>query len=56
MKAGAPHDDSFTFHDMRAYYMTRSKQQTVKQPDIHTSPATMARVYERNADVSRASS
>lgn len=56
MKAGAlKAEDRFTFHDLRAYYVTLHKQQTGKLPDIHKNPATTARVYDRNTEVPRAS-
>lgn len=38
----------FTFHDLRAYYATQHKAQTGSLPDLHASPTTTARVYERS--------
>lgn len=38
----------FTFHDLRAYYTTRHKAQYGSLPDIHASPATTAKVYDRS--------
>jgi integrase len=37
----------FTFHDLRAYYTTEHKAQTGELPDIHASPTTTAKVYDR---------
>jgi integrase len=38
----------FTFHDLRAYYTTQHKETTGILPDLHASPTTTARVYERS--------
>ena len=38
----------FTFHDLRAYYTTQHKETTGVLPDLHASPTTTARVYERS--------
>jgi integrase len=38
----------FTFHDLRARYATRHKDQTGQRPDLHASPTTTAKVYERS--------
>lgn len=38
----------FTFHDLRSYYTTQHKAQTGALPDLHASPTTTARVYERS--------
>lgn len=38
----------FTFHDLRAYYTTQHKEQTGQLPDLHASPTTTAKVYERS--------
>jgi integrase len=38
----------FTFHDLRSYYTTQYKEQTGQLPDLHASPTTTARVYERS--------
>lgn len=48
-------EDRFTFHDLRAYYVTLHKAQTGRLPDIHKNPATTARVYDRNTEVPRSS-
>ncbi|WAC72112.1 tyrosine-type recombinase/integrase [Roseateles sp. SL47] len=56
MEAGAlKPEDRFTFHDLRAYYVTVHKQQTGDLPDIHKNKATTARVYDRNTEVPRSS-
>lgn len=47
-------EDRFTFHDLRAYYVTLHKRNTGKLPDIHKNPATTAAVYDRNTEVPRA--
>jgi integrase len=38
----------FTFHDLRAYYVTQHKERRGALPDLHASPTTTARVYERS--------
>lgn len=43
----------FTFHDLRAYYVTQYKGQIGALPDLHANPATTARVYDRNKVVKR---
>lgn len=42
-----------TFHDLRAYYVSHHKQVHGTLPDLHSNPATTARVYDRNEEVSR---
>lgn len=46
-------ESRFTFHDLRAYYVTVHKQAHDTLPDIHKNPATTARVYDRNTEVKR---
>lgn len=43
----------FTFHDLRAYYVTRHKVERGALPDLHANPATTARVYDRTKIVKR---
>lgn len=43
----------FTFHDLRAYYVTIHKSERKALPDLHANPATTARVYDRNKEVKR---
>lgn len=43
----------FTFHDLRAYYVTQHKSERGSLPDLHANPATTARVYDRNKIVRR---
>ncbi|KVF67186.1 integrase [Burkholderia vietnamiensis] len=43
----------FTFHDLRAYYVTRHKAERGALPDLHANPATRARVYDRTKIVKR---
>ncbi|MCG1042537.1 tyrosine-type recombinase/integrase [Mycetohabitans sp. B8] len=43
----------FTFHDLRAYYVTQHKAVRGALPDLHANPATTARVYDRNKVVRR---
>lgn len=38
----------FTFHDLRAHYVTQHKVQAGALPEMHASPTTTARVYERS--------
>lgn len=38
----------FTFRDLRAYDTTQHKETTGVLPDLHASPTTTARVYERS--------
>lgn len=45
----------FTFHDLRAHYVTMHKAGTGQLPDMHKNPETTARVYDRNKIVRRAS-
>lgn len=45
--------DRFTFHDLRAYYVTVHKQRMGVLPDLHTNPDVTARVYDRSREVSR---
>jgi integrase len=46
-------DKRFTFHDLRAYYVTQHKAQHKALPDLHSNPATTARVYDRTKVVNR---
>lgn len=46
-------DTRFTFHDLRAFYVTRHKRQTGALPDMHKNPETTARVYDRSIEVFR---
>ncbi|QTP32772.1 hypothetical protein B7759_01350 [Burkholderia glumae] len=48
-------DRRFTFHDLRAYYVTRHKAERGALPDLHANPATTARVYDRTKIVKRRS-
>nr|WP_244132759.1 hypothetical protein [Burkholderia sp. BCC0397] len=43
----------FTFHDLRAHYVTRHKAERGALPDPHANPATTARVYDRTKIVKR---
>lgn len=52
MKAGAI-DRRWTFHDLRAVYVTEHKAATGTLPDMHASPTTTARVYERSRTARR---
>lgn len=40
--------ERFNFHALRAYYATQHKAGTGALPDMHASPTTTARVYERS--------
>lgn len=43
----------FTFHDLRAHYVTEHKRRTGALPDLHRNTATTARVYDRAREVKR---
>lgn len=43
----------FTFHDLRAHYVTRYKDQEKTLPDLHKNPETTARVYDRTVESRR---
>jgi integrase len=43
----------FTFHDVRAFFVTEHKRQRGNLPDLHKDPATTARVYDRSKQVNR---
>ena len=43
----------FTFHDLRAYYVTQHKIQRGSLPDLHANPGTTARIYDRTKEVTR---
>lgn len=46
-------DARFNFHALRAYYATRHKAETGTLPDLHASPTTTAKVYERSKSARR---
>lgn len=46
-------DARFNFHALRAYYTTRHKTETGSLPEIHASPTTTAKVYERSKSARR---
>lgn len=43
----------FTFHDLRAYYVTQHKATRGALPDLHGSTITTARVYDRRKEIKR---
>lgn len=43
----------FTFHDLRAYFVTEHKRQRGELPDLHKNRETTARVYDRTKVVNR---
>jgi integrase len=43
----------FTFHDLRSHYVTRHGAERGALPDLHRSPTTTARVYERAKEARR---
>ena len=45
--------ERFTFHDLRAYHVTQYKMQSGQLPDLHSNPATTAKVYDRAKEVKR---
>lgn len=46
-------DRRFTFHDLRAYYVTTHKEARGTHPDLHKNPATTARIYDRRKESNR---
>lgn len=46
-------DTRFTFHDLRAFYVSKHKRDLGGLPDLHANPETTARVYDRNKEVGR---
>lgn len=46
---------NFTFHDLRAYYVTQFKKVHKILPELHKDPATTARVYDSSTVVERKS-
>jgi integrase len=43
----------FTFHDLRAYYVTLHRTERGNLPDMHKNPATTARIYDRRKESGR---
>ena len=43
----------FTFHDLRAFYVTKHKKAKGTLPDLHKNPETTARVDDRTKEVPR---
>jgi integrase len=43
----------FTFHDLRAYYVTLHRDERGSLPDLHKNPATTARIYDRRKESKR---
>lgn len=43
----------FTFHDLRAYYVTLHRNEHGGLPDLHKNPATTARIYDRRKESKR---
>lgn len=43
----------FTFHDLRAYYVTLHRTERGNLPDLHKNPATTARIYDRRKESNR---
>lgn len=48
-------DTRFTFHDLRAFYVTQHKALRGALPDLHKNPATTAGIYDRTKEVKRKS-
>lgn len=46
---------NFTFHDLRAYFVTQFKKKHKILPELHKDPATTARVYDSSSVVERKS-
>jgi integrase len=47
LEAGAI-KERFNFHALRAFYATQHKTNTGNLPDMHASPTTTAKIYERS--------
>lgn len=45
--------ENFTFHDLRAYYVTQYKGRHGELPDLHSDPGTTARIYDSSKTVNR---
>lgn len=45
----------FSFHDLRAYYVTQHKAQRGALPDLHRDPGTTGRIYDRAKEINRGS-
>ena len=43
----------FTFHDLRAYYVTLHRTERGNLPELHKNPATTARIYDRRKESNR---
>jgi integrase len=43
----------FTFHDLRAYYVTLHRTERGELPELHKNPATTARIYDRRKETKR---
>jgi hypothetical protein len=43
----------FTFHDLRAFYVTEHKRLRGALPDLHKDTRTTARVYDRSREITR---
>lgn len=43
----------FTFHDLRAYYVTLHRTERGNLPELHKNPATTARIYDRRKESDR---
>lgn len=43
----------FTFHDLRAYYVTLHRTERGNLPELHKNPATTARIYDRRKESKR---
>lgn len=48
-------ETNFTFHDLRAFYVTQFKKRHKELPEIHADAATTARVYDSSRTVQRKS-
>jgi integrase len=46
---------NFTFHDLRAYFVTQFKARHDKLPELHADPGTTARIYDSSKVVKRKS-
>lgn len=48
-------EENFTFHDLRAYFVTQFKKRHKKLPELHADPATTAKIYDSSTVIERKS-
>lgn len=48
-------EENFTFHDLRAYFVTQFKKRHKELPELHADKATTARIYDSSTVIERKS-